>query len=196
MINKSKNNKIVTYRKEKKLLFLIFINKTCIPRFPIRNLPSKHLNTILNYGRTQSHQRLARVVSLLGRRFISPIRWFLLAAFALVLADLKFGIEAARHRGETIRKSRAIRRSANKIIDYLCWILVATSFGEAFGTPFGIPILPALVLLVVYGCEINSCFNNYFEARGSKLRINIFKWLKNKSDIMVPSDDENDTTKT
>ena len=117
--------------------------------------------------------------------FISPIRWFLLAAFALVLADLKFGIEAARHRGETIRKSRAIRRSANKIIDYLCWILVATSFGEAFGTP-----------LVVYGCEINSCFNNYFEARGSKLRINIFKWLKNKSDIMVPSDDENDTTKT
>ena len=104
--------------------------------------------------------------------FISPIRWFLLAAFALVLADLKFGIEAARHRGETIRKSRAIRRSANKII------------------------LPALVLLVVYGCEINSCFNNYFEARGSKLRINIFKWLKNKSDIMVPSDDENDTTKT
>ena len=44
--------------------------------------------------------------------------------------------------------------------------------------------------------EINSCFNNYFEARGSKLRINIFKWLKNKSDIMVPSDDENDTTKT
>jgi hypothetical protein len=95
-----------------------------------------------------------------------------------------------------ISKSRAIRRSANKIIDYLCWILVATSFGEAFGTPFGIPILPALVLLVVYGCEINSCFNNYFEARGSKLRINIFKWLKNKSDIMVPSDDENDTTKT
>ena len=85
--------------------------------------------------------------------FISPIRWFLLAAFALVLADLKFGIEAARHRGETIRKSRAIRRSANKIIDYLCWILVATSFGEAFGTPFGIPILPALVLLVVYGFQ-------------------------------------------
>ena len=132
--------------------------------------------------------------------FISPIRWFLLAAFALVLADLKFGIEAARHRGETIRKSRAIRRSANKIIDklvdYICWILVAMSFGKVFGEPFGLPILPALVLLVVYGCEINSCFNNYFEARGSKLRINIFKWLKNKSDIMVPSDDENDTTKT
>ena len=118
---------------------------------------------------------------------LEPVKWFILAAVCLIVADLKFGIEAARHRGETIRKSRAIRRSANKIIDYLCWILVATSFGEAFGTPFGIPILPALVLLVVYGCEINSCFNNYFEARGSKLRINIFKLFKNKSgDVIEP----------
>lgn len=120
--------------------------------------------------------------------FVSPIRWFLLAALALVLADLKFGIDAARHRGEVIRKSRAVRRSINKVIDYLCWILVATSFGQAFGTPFGIPVLPAIVLLVVYGCEINSCFNNYFEAHGSRLRINIFKWFKSKNDIIVPDE--------
>lgn len=119
---------------------------------------------------------------------VSPIRWFLLAALALVLADLKFGIDAARHRGEVIRKSRAVRRSINKVIDYLCWILVATSFGQAFGTPFGIPVLPAIVLLVVYGCEINSCFNNYFEAHGSRMRINIFKWFKSKNDIIVPDE--------
>ena len=124
--------------------------------------------------------------------FISPMRWFLLAALALVLADLKFGIDAARHRGETIRKSRAIRRSINKVIDYICWILVATSFGEAFGTPFGIPVLPAIVLLVVYGCEINSCFNNYFEAHGSRLRIDIFKWFKGKNDIIVPDEKKGD----
>ena len=120
--------------------------------------------------------------------FVSPIRWFLLAALALVLADLKFGIDAARHRGEVIRKSRAVRRSINKVIDYLCWILVATSFGQAFGTPFGTPVLPAVVLLVVYGCEINSCFNNYFEAHGSRMRINIFKWFKSKNDIIVPDE--------
>ncbi len=122
--------------------------------------------------------------------FISPIRWFLIAAFALTFADLKFGIDAARHRGEPIRKSRAVRRTFNKIIDYLCWILVATSFGEAFGTPFGIPILPALVLLVVYGCEINSCFNNYFEAHGSRFRVDIFKWLRRRTDIIEPTDQE------
>lgn len=119
---------------------------------------------------------------------VSPIRWFLLAALALVLADLKFGIDAARYRGEVIRKSRAVRRSINKVIDYICWILVATSFGQAFGTPFGIPVLPAIVLLVVYGCEINSCFNNYFEAHGSRMRINIFKWFKSKNGIIVPDE--------
>ena len=49
--------------------------------------------------------------------FISPIRWFLLAAFALVLADLKFGIEAARHKGETIRKSRAKQNHRLSLLD-------------------------------------------------------------------------------
>ena len=189
MINKSKNNKIVTYRKEKKLLFLIFYKQDMYSPLPDTKFAVEtfEYNFKLWTNAISSTARSCRIS--LGPPILSH-------PYALVLADLKFGIEAARHRGETIRKSRAIRRSANKIIDYLCWILVATSFGEAFGTPFGIPILPALVLLVVYGCEINSCFNNYFEARGSKLRINIFKWLKNKSDIMVPSDDENDTTKT
>ena len=88
--------------------------------------------------------------------FFSPIRWFLLAALALVLADLKFGIDAARYRGEVIRKSRAVRRSINKVIDYICWILVATSFGQAFGTstssaPFSIKILALSGTLSVSG---------------------------------------------
>lgn len=123
--------------------------------------------------------------------FVEPVKWFIVAALCLIIADFKFGIEASKKRGETIRKSRAIRRTVNKMIDYICWILVATSFGAAFGQPFGIPILPAVVLFVIYGCEINSCFNNYFESRGSKFRINIFKWFKNKSDIIEPERKKN-----
>lgn len=123
---------------------------------------------------------------------VEPVKWFLLAALCLIVADAKFGIEAAKKRGEHIRRSRAIRRTVNKLIDYICWILVASSVGAAFGTPFGIPILPAIVLFVIYGCEINSCFNNYFEARGSKFRINIFKWAKNKIPILEP-EEKNDS---
>lgn len=119
---------------------------------------------------------------------IEPVKWFLIAALCLILGDAKFGVEAAKKRGERIRKSRAIRRTINKMIDYICWILVANSVGAAFGTPFGIPIIPAIVLFVIYGCEINSCFNNYFEARGSKFRINIFKWVKAKVPILEPEE--------
>ena len=124
--------------------------------------------------------------------FVEPVKWFIVAALCLIIADFKFGIEASKKRGETIRRSRAIRRTVNKMIDYICWILVATSFGAAFGQPFGIPILPAIVLFVIFGCEINSFFNNYFDAHGKKLRINVFKWARSKSDIIEPEENKSD----
>ena len=96
---------------------------------------------------------------------------------------------AAKTRGEVIRPSRAVRRTANKIIDYLCWIFVAGAMGKAFGIPFDLPILPAIVLLVVYGCEINSCYGNFFEAHGKKVKINIFKLFAKKADIIEVKDE-------
>lgn len=122
--------------------------------------------------------------------FIEPLRWFLLLGLVLIIADLRFGIEAARYRKEVIRASRAVRRTVNKMIDYLCWIFVAGAMGEAFGTPFSIAFLPATVMLVVYGIEINSCYTNYFEARGKKMKINVFKFFAKKNDIIEIEEDE------
>lgn len=116
--------------------------------------------------------------------FIEPLKWFLLLGLILIFADLRFGIAAAKKRGEKIRISRAGRRTINKIVDYLCWILVAGAMGKAFGIPFNIPILPAITLLVVCGLEINSVFMNYFEARGKKVKVNIFKYFAKKTDII------------
>ena len=121
--------------------------------------------------------------------FIEPLKWFLLLGFVLILADLRFGILAAKKRGEKIRVSRATRRTVNKMIDYLCWIFVAGAMGKAFGIPFDVPILPSIVLLVVYGCEINSCYGNYFEAHGKKVKINIFKLFAKKADIIEVKDE-------
>ena len=81
--------------------------------------------------------------------FMEPLKWFLLLGLILIIVDLRFGILAAKARGEVIRPSRAIRRTANKIIDYLSWILVAGAMGKAFGIPFALPILPSIVLLVL-----------------------------------------------
>lgn len=68
--------------------------------------------------------------------FYYPLRWFLLAALILIIADLRFGILAARKRGEKIRISKAGRRSFNKAMDYLCWISIADVLGVTFGSHF------------------------------------------------------------
>lgn len=128
--------------------------------------------------------------------FLFPLRWFLILAGVIIIVDLRFGVKAAQTRGEQIRFSRAGRRTINKMVDYLCWVMLAGSLGKAIGEPFGLPLLPALVLLIVFGFEINSCFNNYFESRGKKMKINIFEYFKRKTDIIdVKEEDDEPTTK-
>lgn len=118
--------------------------------------------------------------------FFEPLRWVLIAALVLILVDLRFGVSAARKRGEVVRFSRAIRRTVNKIVDYFCWVLLAGVVGEAFAEPFSIPLLPLIILLVIFGCEINSCYSNYFESHGKKVTVNIFKLFAKKVDIIEP----------
>ena len=123
------------------------------------------------------------------------MRWFIFAALVIIFADLHFGIEASRVRGEKIRMSRAWRRTLNKFVDYTAWLMIAVFFGKAFGKPFGIDILPALILLVIFGIEINSCFGNYFEARGKRYSFDIFKIFRKKTDIVFPEKEYNDKEK-
>lgn len=127
--------------------------------------------------------------------FLDPLKWFMLLAVILILADMRFGIAAAKRRGERIRFSRAGRRTINKFVDYLCWIFLAGAIGKAFGLPFDMPVLPATVLLVIYGFEINSCYGNYFESRGQKVKLNIFKFFSKKADI-IEVEEEKDEVKT
>lgn len=116
---------------------------------------------------------------------------YILLAIALIIADSRFGIEAAQKRGEVIRSSRKWRRAINKLVDYICWISLAGVFSNAYSEVFGIPALSAIVLLIVYAIEIVSCFNNYFEFKGVDVRLSftgIFKhWFKkvSKSDADI-----------
>jgi hypothetical protein len=123
--------------------------------------------------------------------FLAPLKWFALLGLVLIIADLRFGIEAARVRGEKIRFSRAGRRTVNKLVDYTCWIFLTAALSKAF-VPFDIPLFPSLVLLVIYGFEINSCFTNYFEARGKKVKVDIFGLLKKKIEIIEIKEEDTD----
>lgn len=115
---------------------------------------------------------------------------YLILAMVLIILDLRWGLAAARVRHETIRTSRAWRRTINKMVDYICWVTLAGLFGQAFGEILGIPILAAVMMLVIYGIELNSCFSNYFAARGMKLKINVFRFLSKRADIIEPDNKE------
>lgn len=106
----------------------------------------------------------------------SLVVW-LIVAFVLILADLKFGVQAAWKRGEKIRGSRVIRRTVNKMVDYICWISIAWVLGNSFGRVFDIPLLAAIVMLVVCSIEISSIFDNYFEYKGLNKRFNVWKFF-------------------
>ena len=100
---------------------------------------------------------------------------FLMLALILIIVDSRFGVLAARKRGETIRPSRKWRRAINKLVDYICWITLAGMIGRTFGESFHIPLLSTIVLLIVYGIELSSIVNNYFEYKGIKKVFNIWK---------------------
>lgn len=116
-------------------------------------------------------------------------------AIILIIVDSRFGIAAARKRGETIRPSRKWRRAINKLVDYVCWVTLAGVFGQAYGSILDIPALAALMLLVVYGVELTSIFNNYFEYKGMRRKINVFKLFRRPDIEQCIEDVGNDKTK-
>lgn len=69
---------------------------------------------------------------------IYDLRWMLALIVALILSDFWFGISDSLHRHETFRFSRAGRRTCNKAVDYINYLLVGTLLGFAVFEPLGI----------------------------------------------------------
>lgn len=110
-------------------------------------------------------------------QFYSHLAPWLLLGLVLVLVDLRFGVKAARARGEEIRVSRACRRTINKTVDYLCWVTVAEACARTFGLVIGTPVVGITILFVIYGIELSSSVNNYLEYKGVDKRFDFFKSL-------------------
>lgn len=109
------------------------------------------------------------------------LRWFILAAFALILSDLWFGIQVSRKKGIKIRRSSAGRRTFNKFIDYILYIVLGTTLAMSIAMPWGIkPIyISAGILILCYAFEIDSIYSHICYLHGAKKAISIFKiiWL-------------------
>lgn len=127
--------------------------------------------------------------------FYSSLVPFLILAVLLIIIDSRFGIKASKKRGEKVRPSRMWRRAINKLVDYICWVTLAGMIGQTFGTKLGIPLLSVIMLCIVYGIELTSIFNNYFEYKGIAKKFNGLKFFSkifNKPEIEDCLEDKKD----
>ena len=54
---------------------------------------------------------------------------------------------------------------------------LAGLLGRTFGTAFHIPVMSTIVLCIVYGIELTSIVNNYFEYKGINKKFNGWKFF-------------------
>ncbi len=112
-------------------------------------------------------------------QILYDLRWMILLAIILILSDLWFGISASRVQGIAIRKSRAGRRTLNKLVDYICYILLGAVMGKAIGEPYGVdPIVVSITVMVICYCfEVDSIYGHICEIHGIKKRYSIWRIL-------------------
>ena len=89
---------------------------------------------------------------------------YLFIALVVIAIDLRFGIKAARTRGEEVRWSRAIRRTLGKMWEYFCWAVLGSSLSVATGYD----IIQTGLMIVVIGIECISIFQNWLTVKKGK----------------------------
>lgn len=140
------------------------------------------INTIDRITETTTQSLFkAFTVGILGEctQILYDLRWMIVLAIILILSDLWFGVSASRIQGIEIRKSRAGRRTLNKLVDYICYILLGAVIGKAIGEPYGVdPIEVSITIIILCYCfEIDSIYGHICEIHGIKKKYSIWKIL-------------------
>lgn len=119
-------------------------------------------------------------------QLIYDLRWAVLLCGALILADLWLGCRSSAADGSLVRKSRAIRRTANKFVDYLMYMLVAAMIGmvvEQIGWWSHTNVALCGILLGCF-CELESILGHWAKLHGYTFSIRkvILRLVKTKSE--------------
>lgn len=111
---------------------------------------------------------------------IYELRWMIALCVALILADLWVGTRDSRRKGDDVRASRAGRRTCNKLIDYLCYLIVGCLLGLAVFEPLGICThLTTSAIGIGLGCifDLNSIIGHVCHLHGIKGNVNLWRVL-------------------
>lgn len=117
---------------------------------------------------------------------IQDLRWMIALVIILIITDFRFGMKESKMLhdkaieigNKTLAKmtefhtSRAIRRSCNKLVDWMTLLIVFCVLGIAITEPYGIcshTITAGMAVIIAYICEIVSIFGHFFALRGIEL---------------------------
>lgn len=125
---------------------------------------------------------LGGVLSIEFVSVLADMRWMLLLIVLCVIADFRYGwgesskrYEEAKRNGDKIlmmqyawRTSRALRRTINKLIDYVVWAVVGMAVGMAILEPMGVNHIFGGVVSTAIAvlCEAKSFFGHFFYLHG------------------------------
>lgn len=123
--------------------------------------------------------------AMMGNELVAVIydsRWLLATILICVLADFRFGwgesskrYNRAKEKGDKLvmaqykwRTSRALRRSVNKLMDYIMWVSIGVFIGIALLKPIGIDYMMGGVVatFVAVFCEVKSIIGHFFWLHG------------------------------
>lgn len=111
-------------------------------------------------------------------------KWFLPILF-LIICDLASGIHCAKYRNEDIHFSQAMRRTGNKLLVYLCWVVFAVTAGMLYESNRFIAFAMSIIIFI----EGGSCVSNLLEPRGLMLNWKaVMKWIGTKFNLGDMSD--------
>ena len=127
---------------------------------------------------------------------IYDLRWLIALSFALIIADFWLGISESKMVGKDIRRSKAWRRTLNKVVDYMCYLMVAGLLGKAIGEPMGMNALrvASVVMLLTCAWELDSIYGHICVLNGAEKDFSVRKFIvglfKRKSQAIHEAVDE------
>lgn len=129
-------------------------------------------------GMTASAGR-AVVVGTMGTEALTALydlRWMLVLIVVLIVADFWFGVSESLHKHEHFRFSRAGRRTCNKAVDYVTYLILGSVIGLAVFEPLGWATHTTTAAIGLgFGCvwEIDSIVGHVCELHGVKNRFSV-----------------------
>jgi hypothetical protein len=131
------------------------------------------------------------------------IRWLFIIMGLLIIADLYYGISESRKRftetGEQkykVRLSRAGRRTLNKTVDYLCYVVISGVLAKAEAEPYGVDILTvaSICCLFIIVFELSSIIGHICYLHGIPYHFNprvfLISLIKKKDEALGEATDE------